>query len=63
VTWATLAIAAMLAARAPVPFEAEIDAAVAETAAVYPVPKALVIATRIASSNCSRCTRERQRDP
>jgi soluble lytic murein transglycosylase-like protein len=44
VTWATLAIAAMLAARAPVPFEAEIDAAVAETAAVYPVPKALVIA-------------------
>jgi soluble lytic murein transglycosylase-like protein len=44
VTAATLAFAALLAARAPVPFEAEIDAALAETAAIYPVPKALVLA-------------------
>jgi soluble lytic murein transglycosylase-like protein len=44
VTWATLAIAALLTARAPGPFEAEIDAALAETAAICPVPKALVIA-------------------
>ncbi|WP_242340704.1 lytic transglycosylase domain-containing protein [Anaeromyxobacter sp. SG66] len=34
----------MLTARAPVPFEAEIDAALAETTAIYPVPKALVVA-------------------
>lgn len=43
-TCATLAVAVLLAARAPVPFEAEIDAALAETAAIYPVPKALVVA-------------------
>ncbi len=41
---ATLAVAALLAARVPVPFEAEIDAALADTAAIYPVPKALVVA-------------------
>jgi soluble lytic murein transglycosylase-like protein len=39
-----LALTALLAARASVPFEAEIDAALNETAAIYPVPKALVIA-------------------
>jgi soluble lytic murein transglycosylase-like protein len=44
VTCATLAVAALLAVRAPVPFEAEIDAALAETSAIYPVPKALVVA-------------------
>jgi soluble lytic murein transglycosylase-like protein len=44
VTGTALATAALLAARAPVPFEAEIDVALAETAAIYPVPKALVIA-------------------
>ncbi|WP_242352725.1 MULTISPECIES: lytic transglycosylase domain-containing protein [unclassified Anaeromyxobacter] len=43
-TCATLAVAALLAARGPIPFEAEIDAALAETAAIYPVPKALVVA-------------------
>ena len=42
--WATLAFAALLAARAPVPFEAEIDAALAETASIYAVPKGLVVA-------------------
>jgi soluble lytic murein transglycosylase-like protein len=44
VTCATIAVAALLAARASVPFEAEIDAALAETAAIYPVLKALVVA-------------------
>jgi soluble lytic murein transglycosylase-like protein len=43
VTSTTLAVAALLAARPPIPFEAEIDAALAETAAIYPVPKALVV--------------------
>lgn len=43
-TCGTLAVAALLAARVPVPFDAEIDAALAETAAIYPVPKALVVA-------------------
>jgi soluble lytic murein transglycosylase-like protein len=43
-TCATLAVAALLAARVPGPFEAEIDAALAETATIYPVPKALVVA-------------------
>lgn len=43
-TCATLTLAALLAASVPVPFEAEIDAALAETAAIYPVPKALVVA-------------------
>jgi soluble lytic murein transglycosylase-like protein len=38
-----LALAALVTARAPVPFETEIDAALAETAAIYPVPKALVV--------------------
>lgn len=32
-------MAAVLAARAAILFEAEIDAALAETAAVYPVPE------------------------
>jgi soluble lytic murein transglycosylase-like protein len=40
---AALAIAALVTARAPVPFESEIDAALTATAAIYPVPKALVI--------------------
>jgi len=44
VTCATVAIAALFAARAPIPFEAEIDAALAETSVIYPVPKALVVA-------------------
>ncbi len=43
-TCATLALAALLAARGPIPFEAEIDAALAETSAIYLVPKALVVA-------------------
>jgi soluble lytic murein transglycosylase-like protein len=43
-TCATFAVAALLAARVPAPFEAEIDAALAETAAIHPVPKALVLA-------------------
>jgi soluble lytic murein transglycosylase-like protein len=43
-TCASLALAALLAARGPVPFEAEIGAALAETAAIYPVPKNLVVA-------------------
>ncbi len=42
-TYAALAVAALVTARAPVPFEAEIDAALAETAAIYPVPKPLVV--------------------
>jgi soluble lytic murein transglycosylase-like protein len=41
---AALAVASLLAASAPVPFDAEIEAALAETAAIYPVPKALVVA-------------------
>lgn len=41
-TWAVIALAALLAA--PVPFEEEIDAALAGTAAIYPVPKNLVVA-------------------
>jgi soluble lytic murein transglycosylase-like protein len=44
VTCAALALAAVIAAAAPIPFEAEIDAALAETAPIYPVPKALVVA-------------------
>jgi soluble lytic murein transglycosylase-like protein len=44
VTYATLALAALLAALGPIPFEAEIDAALAETSSIYPVPKALVVA-------------------
>jgi soluble lytic murein transglycosylase-like protein len=44
VTFATIAVATLVAARAPVPFEAEIDAALADTADIYPVPKALVVA-------------------
>lgn len=43
-TWATLSVAAVLAASAPIRYEAEIDAALAEVAAIYPVPKALVVA-------------------
>lgn len=43
-TWLVLSIAAVLAASPPIPYEAEIDAALAETAAIYPVPKALVVA-------------------
>lgn len=43
-TWAALTVAAALAASPAIPYEAEIDAALAETAAIYPVPKALVIA-------------------
>lgn len=43
-TWGALFIAAALAARPPIPYEAEVDAALAETAGIYPVPKALVIA-------------------
>jgi soluble lytic murein transglycosylase-like protein len=39
-----LALAALLAAGPTVPFEREIDAALAETAEIYPVPKALVVA-------------------
>lgn len=42
-TWA-IPLAALLTARVPIAFEAEIDAAIAETAAIYPVPKALVVA-------------------
>ncbi len=41
---AFLAIAALLWVAPAVPFEAEIDAALAETAAIYPVPKTLVLA-------------------
>ncbi len=43
-TWTALSIAAVLAAPTPVPYEAEVDAALAETTGIYPVPKALVIA-------------------
>ena len=43
-TWAALSIAAVLAAPTSFPHEAEVDAALAETAGIYPVPKALVIA-------------------
>lgn len=43
-TCAALALTALLTARAPVPFEAEIEAALAETADIYPAPKALVVA-------------------
>jgi soluble lytic murein transglycosylase-like protein len=50
VTVATVALVTLLATRAPVPFEAEIDAALAETAGIYPVPKALVIAVISAES-------------
>ncbi|MCM2333307.1 MAG: lytic transglycosylase domain-containing protein [Anaeromyxobacteraceae bacterium] len=39
-----MSIAAVLAASTPIPYEAEIDTALAETAGIYPVPKALVIA-------------------
>jgi soluble lytic murein transglycosylase-like protein len=42
-TASAITLLAFLAA-APLPFEAEIDAALAETASVYPVPKALVLA-------------------
>lgn len=43
-TWPAMSIAAVLAASTPIPYEAEIDTALAETAGIYPVPKALVIA-------------------
>lgn len=43
-TLASVAIAALLAARTSFPFETEVDAALAETASIYPVPKALVTA-------------------
>lgn len=42
-TWPA-SIAAVLLASTPIPYEAEIDAALAETAAIYPVPKILVVA-------------------
>ena len=41
---AALSIGAVLAASPAIPYEAEIDAALAEAAAIYPVPKSLVIA-------------------
>jgi soluble lytic murein transglycosylase-like protein len=44
VTSGAIALAVLLSATSAVPFEAEIDAALVETAGTYPVPKALVIA-------------------
>jgi soluble lytic murein transglycosylase-like protein len=44
VTCAVLALASLLSTRPSVPFEREIDAALLETAVIYPVPKALVVA-------------------
>jgi soluble lytic murein transglycosylase-like protein len=44
VNCACLAFAALLSAAPAVSFETEIEAALAETAAIYPVPKALVLA-------------------
>jgi soluble lytic murein transglycosylase-like protein len=44
VTFATLAVATLVAAGSRIPFEAEIDAALADTADIYPVPRALVVA-------------------
>lgn len=43
-TLPALSIATVLAASPAIPYEAEIDAALAATATIYPVPKALVIA-------------------
>ncbi len=43
-TGAALALAAALSAPLGVPFEAEIDSALSETAGIYLVPKALVVA-------------------
>ncbi len=43
-TFPVLSIATVLVASPEIPYEAEIDAALAETAAIYPVPKSLVIA-------------------
>jgi soluble lytic murein transglycosylase-like protein len=42
-TCAVLALAALLSAPPSLPFEAAIDAALLETAHIYPVPKALVV--------------------
>ncbi len=47
---AALTIGAVLAASPAIPYEAEIDAALAATANIYPVPKALVIAVIPAES-------------
>ncbi len=47
---AALAIGAVLATGPAIPYEAEIDAALAATAAIYPVPKALVVAVISAES-------------
>lgn len=43
-TCAALALATLLCVAPAYPYEAEIDAALLETATIYPVPKALVIA-------------------
>jgi soluble lytic murein transglycosylase-like protein len=47
---AALTIGAVLATSPAIPYEAEIDAALAATAAIYPVPKALVVAVISAES-------------
>jgi soluble lytic murein transglycosylase-like protein len=44
VTCTALAVAALLSAGPAIPFEPEIDAALAETSTIYPVPKILVVA-------------------
>ena len=49
-TLPALSIAAVLAATPAIPYEAEIDAALATTATIYPVPKALVVAVISAES-------------
>ncbi len=47
----SIVLAALLSAAPAVPFEAEIDAALAETTAIYPVPKALVVAVMSVESS------------
>lgn len=47
---AALTIGAVLATSPAIPYEAEIDAALAATATIYPVPKALVVAVISAES-------------
>lgn len=51
-TGATAALAALLSAAPSFSYEAEIDAALAETASIYPVPKSLVAAVILVESGC-----------
>jgi membrane-bound lytic murein transglycosylase B len=54
VNFGVLALAGLFSAAPVVPFEAEIDAALAGTAHIYPVPKPLVVAVISVESGFGR---------